>query len=92
MPALRLPTGSSAGRRSSTSLMADAELPMRRHHLLDQRGQRQAAHMGLAFGRQGGQPPQDIAAAFALAAQQVHVFAEARILASARAPSPWRRR
>ncbi len=68
----------------------DAEIAMRRDHLLDQRGQRQPRQMRFALRRQAGQALQDLAAAFALRAQQRHVLVVARIVCRARAPSPWR--
>ncbi|MNL21784.1 hypothetical protein D3C87_1430890 [compost metagenome] len=58
----------------------DAEFPVRRHHLLNQRGERQAAHMLLIIGGKRCEAAQNITASFALAAQQRYVFAKPFII------------
>jgi hypothetical protein len=76
MPALRSVTGSPLRGSFSMRFELDTRLAMRRDDLLHHRGQRQPPQMRLSLRRKRGQPPQDIAAALALAAQQHHVFAE----------------
>src|SRR5690606_23089289 len=56
-------------------LDGDLEIAMRGDHLLDQGTERQASKMRLAFGREAGEPLQDLAAALALRSQQPDVVA-----------------
>ena len=78
-PGLRRPTGFGALPLARLEFYRDAEVAVRRGDLLDQRGERQAGEMRLAFGRQAGQLLQDLAAALALRAQQLHVLGMGRV-------------
>lgn len=70
---------------------ADAEFPVRGHHLLDQRRERQAAHMFFIVGGKRCEPAQNVTASFALAAQ--HAISSPNFRhAQVPAPSPSRRR
>ena len=67
-----------AARRRRVDLDGDAEIAVRRHHLLDQRGERHAVER-LAAGREFGELAQNVAAARRLLAQQPHVLAMRRV-------------
>ena len=75
------------GRRGDVD--GDAEIAVRRHHLLDQRGERHAVER-LAARRQFGELGEDVAAARRLFAQQPHVLAVRRVGGESRSPVPWR--
>ena len=83
------PIGSAPRSAGNADVDGDPEIAMRRHDLLDQRGQRHAVER-LAAGGQLGELGEDVAAALRLLAQQPHVVGVRRVRRDARARAPWR--